>query len=276
MHGSIIPHAAINGKILAHRLVGLPNGAQARCLRRHDVYADAVVHAEAFDALAHEFQHLVFRKAVFVHRAAQRDGNVVRTHAVTRGSLNMNEYDARRSDIIGAFKKLLYDLAAALAHAERAQRAVARVAVRAEDHFPAAGKHLAGVLMNYRLICRNEIAAVLHRRREPEGVIVGIYRAAHGAQTVVAVCEHIGHGKALKSARASRLNDADIGDVMGNEAVKFNMQKSVGTLGAVRSEYLRRHCLVPSALGADRVRYNLAAAPKRAAVVQLYHTCTSL
>ena len=85
-------------------------------------------------------------------------------HAVAGLAGDVHQNDLRRSQIVGVAQQLLDDLAAALAHAQRAQRAVAGVAVGAENHFAAAGQQLPGVLVDDGLIRGHIVAAVLHRR----------------------------------------------------------------------------------------------------------------
>ena len=60
-------------------------------------------------------------------------------------------------------------------------------------------------------------------------MIVLIDGATHGAQTVVTVGQHVGHGKFLETAGACRLDNAHIGDVMRCQCVKTNA-KSVRSL----------------------------------------------
>ena len=67
-------------------------------------------------------------------------------------------------------------------------------------------------------------AAVFFRGGEAEDVVVLVDGAAHGAQAVVAVGEHVGHGEFLHAGGARRLDNADIGDVVAGQAVKAHAQ----------------------------------------------------
>ena len=151
---------AMRGEIFFHRAVRHPDGTETCGLRRHHVDADAVVHRQARNAGAGEFEHLVLDEPVLVHRAAQRERHVVRADAARGRALQPDEHDLRLRDVIRIAQKLAHQLRAALAHAHRAERAVARVAVRAEDHAAAARHHLARVLVDDRLIRRYIDAAV--------------------------------------------------------------------------------------------------------------------
>jgi len=67
----------MEGQIVRHGAVRLPDGAEAGRLRCHHIDADAVVHGQAGHGGPGKFQHLILHEAVFVHRAAQGDGHVV-------------------------------------------------------------------------------------------------------------------------------------------------------------------------------------------------------
>ena len=58
-------------------------------------------------------------------------------------------------------------------------------------------------------------------------MVVLIDGAAHCAQAVVAVGQGVGHGEAGEAAGTGCLDDADIGDVMGNHGVKGDMQQII-------------------------------------------------
>ena len=271
MQGRKVTGASVERQIVRHGAVRLPDGGQAGRLGGHHVDADAVVHAQAADAVAHEFQHLVLHKAVFVHRAAQGDGHIVGAHAVAGLTGDVHQNDLRRSQIVGVAQQLLDDLAAALAHAQRAQRAIAGVAVGAENHFAAAGQQLPGVLVDDGLIRGHIVAAVLHRRRQAEGVVVSVDGAAHGAQAVVTVGEHIGHREFLQTTGLGGLDDTHIGDVVGDETVECQVQQPAAAAGVVGAEDAVGHGLVPRGLAAGGSRMHGAVLPDHAAVVQLYH-----
>ena len=75
---------AMEGQIVRHGAVRLPDGAEAGRLRCHHIDADAVVHGQAGHGGPGEFQHLILHETVFIHRAAQGDGYVVRANAPGR------------------------------------------------------------------------------------------------------------------------------------------------------------------------------------------------
>ena len=194
--------------------------------------------------------------------------------AVARLSRQAHQDHLGRRHIIGVLQQLLHDLAAALAHAQRAQRAVAGVAVRAQHHFAAARQHLPGVLVDHRLVGGHIVAAIFHRRRQAEGVVVGVDRAAHGAQAVVAVGQHIGHGKALHAAGLGRLDHAHIGDVVGDQAVEGQVQQPVLSAPMMLAQDLIGHGLFPVSRHSLRCFRHRAAVPYHAAAVQLDHILT--
>ena len=101
------------------------------------------------------------------------------------------------------------------------------MAVGTEQHFAAAGHHLARVLVNDCLICRYVIAAVFDCRGQTEDVVVFVDRAADGAEAVMTVRQHIGDREAGQTARSCRLDDADVGDIVRNQTVEGDMQLSV-------------------------------------------------
>ena len=237
---------AVDGKVLRHGVVGLPYGAEAGRFRGHNVNADAVVHGQMRYGRACKLQHLVLYKAVFVHRAAQRDGNVMRPYAPGRLPGEPNQNDLRRGNIICVAQQLLYDLGAALADAHGAERAIARVAVGAENHAAAAAHHLSRVLVDHRLIGRHIISAVLHGGGQAEHMVVLVYGAADRAQTVVAVCQHIGHRKLRHAAGLGGLDNSHIGDIVGNKAVKCQVHRSVAAGSVMAAEDLISHGLVPA------------------------------
>ena len=208
--------------------VRLPDGGEARGFRGHDVQRHAEIDRQVFDARAGELKNLVLDEAVLVHRAAQGDGCIVRADAVRHFTLEVNEDDFGRGDVVRVGEQLLDQLGTALAHAHAAQRAVAGMAVGAEDHAAALGQRFARILVDDRHVRRNVHAAVLLRGGKAEGVVVLVDRTAHGAEAVVAVGQRIGHGEAVKAAGARRLNDTDIGDVVGNQRVKADAQAAFG------------------------------------------------
>ncbi len=79
----------------------------------------------------------------------------------------------------------------------------------------------------------HELAAVLLGGGQAEHVVVLIDGAPHGAQGVVAVGEHIGHGELLHAGGPGSLDDAHISNVVGSHGVKFDGQAVHGVAGVV-------------------------------------------
>ena len=102
-------------------------------------------------------------------------------------------------------------------------------------------------------------------------MVVGVDGAAHGAQAVVTVGEHIGHREFLQAAGLGGLDDTHIGDVVGDETVECQVQQPVAAAGVVGAEDAVGHGLVPRGLAAGGSRMHGAVLPDHAAVVQLYH-----
>ena len=245
MEGLIGLRPAVDGQVLLHRPVGLPDGGEAGGLGGHHVDADAVVHGQVLDAGAHEFQDLILHKAVLVDLTAQGDGHVVGAHALGGLPGEVDHHHFRGGDVIGVFQQLLDDLRAAFAHAHGADGAVAGVAVRPQDHPAAAGHHLSGVLVDDRLVGGDKVAPVLDGGGQAEDVVVLVDGAAHSAQAVVAVGHHIGDGELGQAAGLGGLDDAHIGDVVGDEAVKLQVKLAGLLLLVVAAEDLVGHGLLP-------------------------------
>ena len=55
-------------------------------------------------------------------------------------------------------------------------------------------------------------------------MVILVYRAADGAQAVVAIGKRIGHRELLHSGSARLLDNADIGDVVRNHGIKADLQ----------------------------------------------------
>ena len=74
--------------------------------------------------------------------------------------------------------------------------------------------------MNDGRVSRHKLPAETPGRRKAENMVVLVDGAAHRAEAVVAVRQHVRNGERLKSARESRLNDAHVGDVVRCESVE--------------------------------------------------------
>ena len=96
--------------------------------------------------------------------------------------------------------------------------------VRADDHFSAAGVHLTHKLMNHRNVRRHIDPAVFFRCRQSEHMIVIINCSSDCAERIVAAGQNIGKGEFFHSGSAGRLDNPDIGNVMGRHRIKFKFQ----------------------------------------------------
>ncbi len=268
--------AAMEGQIVRHGFVRLPDGAETGRLRGHHVDADAVVHRQAGHGGTGELQHLVFHEAVLIRCAAQGDGHVVGADAAGRLAGEPHQNDLRRGDVVGVPQQLLDDLGTALPHAHGTQRAVARVAVGAKDHAAAAAHHLPGVLVDDGLVGGDVVTAVLHGGGQAEHVVVLVDGAAHGAQAVVAVGQHVGHREFRHAAGLSGLDDAHVGDVVGDETVKGQVQQAVPRRLVVAAEDLVGHGPVTQGRCGSLGGRRHPVLQGDAAVVQLDHMVTLL
>ena len=233
---AVVALAAVLGEERAGVLVGRPDGAKAGGLGRHDVDAVAIVGRHARDAGAHELHDLVLHVAALEDGADDSERDVVRAHAGTRGAGEVDGDDAGVGDVVGVLKQLLGELAAALADGHGAQGAVAGVGVGAEDHLAAAGEVLAHEGVDDGDVGRNEDAAVALRGRKAEDVVVLVDGAAHGAQRVMAVGEHVRQRELLHARGARRLDDADEGDVVARHGIEANLERVRVARGVVRLE----------------------------------------
>ena len=278
---AVVVAAAMHGQKRVRILVGGPDARQAGGLGGHDVDAVAVVGRHARDTGAHELHNLVLNVTLGKDGTDDGERHVVRADAGARGAREVDGNDAGIGDIVGVAQQLLCQLATALAHSHGAQGAVAGVRVGAQDHLAAAGEVLTHKGVDDGDMRGDENAAVLLGRGKAKDVVVLVDGAAHGAQRVVAVSEHVGQRELLHARGARRLDDADKGDVMARHGVEANLERlgvagrvvclkdrirdgaALGILGRLRN----------TALGSLGHRHNLAAAAQVDAVlVQLNHT----
>ena len=123
--------AAVNFKKPFRLLVRLPDGGQAGRLGRHDVDAVAEINGQLRNAGACEFQHAVLDEAACECRLDQCDCRVVRADAPAGRSRHIDQHDLGKRRVPRVPQKLLGKLRPALADGHRAERAIARVRVRA-------------------------------------------------------------------------------------------------------------------------------------------------
>ena len=204
--------------------IGAPDGGKTCGLGGHDVHAVPVVGAHGSHARSHELHDLVLHIAVLVDRAADRDGDILRSDPGSGLSGEVDRHDLRVSVVPGVAQDLLVQLAAALADSHGAQGAVAGVGVRAEDHLPAARGHLPHVLVDDGHVRGNEDPAVLLRGSESEHVVILIDGAAHRVQGIVAAGQGVGDREGGHARSSRRLDDADVGNVVGGQLVELDLQ----------------------------------------------------
>ena len=278
---AVVVAAAMHGQKRACVLVGGPDARQAGGLGGHDIDAIAVIGRHARDARAHKLHDLVLDVALGKDRLDDSERHIVRADAGARGAREVDGDDAGIGNVVGVAQQLLCQLAAALAHGHGAQGAIAGVRVGTQDHLSAAGEVLTHKGVDDGDVRRDEDAAVLLGRGEAKDVVVLVDGAAHGAQRVMAVGEHVRQRELLHARGARRLDDADKGDVVARHGVEANLERlgvagrivcledrirdgaALGILGRLRN----------TALGSLGRRHNLAAAAQVDAVlVQLDHT----
>ena len=278
---AVVVAAAVHGQKRVCVLVGGPDARQTGGLGGHDIDAVAVVGRHARDAGAHKLHDLVLNVALGKDGADDGERHIVRADAGARGAREVDGDNAGIGNIVGVTQQLLCQLAAALAHGHGAQGAVAGVRVGTQDHLAATGEVLTHKGVDDGDVRRDENAAVLLGRGKAKDVVVLVDGAAHGAQRVMAVGEHVRQRELLHARGARRLDDADKGDVVARHGVEANLERlgvagrivcledrirdgaALGILGRLRN----------TALGSLGRRHNLAAAAQVDAVlVQLDHT----
>ena len=107
-------------------------------------------------------------------------------------------------------------------------------------------------------------------------MVVLVDGAAHGAQTIVAVGQHIRYGKLRHTAGLGGLDDAHIGDVVGDQAVEGQVQQAVPRRSVVAAEDPVGHGLFAARRVGGLGRGGNAAPQGDAAVMQLDHMVTLL
>ena len=222
--------------IMFNLLIRFPDGGEAGGFGGHNVDAVAEFHGQVRNAGAYELKHFILYEAAFKRCRNKRKRNVMRADALLRCASEVHKHNFGRRYIVSVFKELLYKLGAAFANAHGAKRAIAGMAIGAEDHAAAGCKRLAGVAVDDALVRRHIDAAIFFRCRKAEHVVILIDRAANGAKAVMAVGHGIGQREFLEPACARSLDDAHIGDVVRNEAIELDAHL-LGIIGyIVRAE----------------------------------------
>ena len=171
----------------------------------------------------------------------ERESDVLRTDALSDLALELHRDHLRISDVVCPAQQLFDKLRTALAHRHGAQRAVAGVAVAAEDHLAGSSEHLAHIAVYDRRIRGDIDAAVLLCRGQTEDVVVLVDGASHRAQTVVAVGQHVRDGETLQPASSRGLYYAHISDVVGCHGIESDLEGAVVRGGVVRRQHAVRH-----------------------------------
>ena len=176
----------------------------------------------------------------------------MRADAPLGGTGEVDQHHLGIGDVPGVAQKLLGKLRAALAHRHGTESPVAGVGVRAQDHFAAAGHLLPGIGVDDGLVGGYVDAAVLLGGGETKLVVVLVDGAAHGAEAVVAVGQSVGDRECLHAGGPGLLDDAHIGDVVGNQRVKADLQLIGVAGGVVGLKDTVGHGFLPSLLRGDR------------------------
>ena len=215
---------AVNCEIPLCLVVCHPDGGKTGGLGCHNIDAVPELDREIRDAVSDELENLVLDESALKDSADYSERDVLRTDAGLRLAAHVDADDLRALDVIGAAEELLHELRSALADRHRSERAVARVAVGAEDHLSAAAHHLAHIRVNDRDVRRDIDAAVLLRGGETEYMVVLIDCAADRAEAVVTVGEYVRERELFESAGTGGLDYADICDIMRRHRVEFDFQ----------------------------------------------------
>ena len=223
-HPGVIRGSAVRLKIGLRLFVGAPDRGEGSGFRHHDVDAHTEFHAETGDAVPHKFQNLVFVEAVREGFGNDGQRHIHGAHAGTGASAELHSEDRRQGNVIGMAHQLLHQLAAAFADAHGAQCTVAGMGVRAQDHFSGTRHHFPHVLVEHTAIGGQENAAVALGIGEAEGMVILQDGAAHCAEGIVAVGEHIGNGEFLQSGGPGGLENVHIVVVRGHHGVEAQLE----------------------------------------------------
>ena len=204
--------------------VGLPDGGQTGGLGGHGINGVAGILPQGSNAGAHELHDLVFDVAALEQLAHKGNSYIVGAAARRQTAGQVDGHHTRAGNIIGAAQQLLCQLAAAFTDGHGAQCAVAGVGVRAKDHFAAAGKALAHILVDDCHVRGHKDTAVLFGSGQAKAVVVLVDSAAHSTQAVVAVGKHIRNGELFQPGSTGGLDNAHKGDVMACHGIKLDLQ----------------------------------------------------
>ena len=215
-------------------LIGAPDGRQAGGFCRHHIDAVAVIGGHGRDAGSDKLHDFVLDVTIGKDSRNNGDGNILRSDAGIGLAIQIDCYDLRTGSIPCLLQNLFDQFAAAFTNSHRTQRTVARMGVRAEDHFAAASHRFTHILVNNAHVRRNEDAAVFLAGRQAEQMVVLIDGAAHCAQAVVTAGQHVGQRKFVQTRSPCSLDDANIRQVVACDGIKFDFQIFRVTAGIVR------------------------------------------
>ena len=250
--------SAVDSEIAVGFLIGDPDGGKTGGFGRHNVDAVAEFDGQIGNAVTDEFEHAVLDKAVSKRRTDQRKCNVLRTDTVCGLARQVYRDNFGTCDIVSSLAQLLDQLRTAFADCHRTECAVTGMAVGAEDHFTAAGHHFTHIGVNDRKVCRDKVAAVLLCGRKTEDMVIFVDCTADRAKAVVAVGQDIRKREFCQTAGTCRLNDTDIGDIVGCHRIKLDFQLCRVVGGIVRGQNRPRHrvvlCFFFGGLNAHRIQ----------------------
>ena len=121
--------------------------------------------------------------------------------------------------------------------------------VGAQQHLAGGGVALPHIGMDDGLVGGDELAAVLFGGGQSKDVVVLVDGAAHSAQGIVAVGEHVGQGELLHAGGSGGLDDTHVGDVVGGHGVEADGQAVRVAGGVVGGENGVGHSALPALLG---------------------------
>ncbi len=223
VHGVIIFAAAMDGQRFLHHVVRLPDGAEAGGFGGHYVDAAAVVHGKGGNAGAEELHHGVFYGASCKCLFDDAQCNVLGANAGTRCAGEINANHLGQVNVVGSAQQLLDQLRSALTDCHGAVCAITGVGIGADNHLAASGIPLPHIGVDHGLVGGNKLAAVFLGGRQTEHMVVLVDGAAHCAQAVMTVGEHIGQRKLLEATGTGRLDNSHIGDVVGGHGIELHL-----------------------------------------------------
>ena len=218
---------AVDLEVPLRLLVCGPDGGQTGGFRCHHVDTVAEFNRQICNPVSYKFQHFIFHKFLREYCANDGQRHILRTYARAGRAGEIDGNYLRHVHIVGAVQNLLHQLGAAFSDGHGSQGAVAGVAVAAQNHLAAAAHHLPHKGVNDRLVGGNVYGAVFFCGGQAEHVVVLVDGAAHSAQAVVAVGEHIWQGQLFQAAGTGGHQNAHVCNIMRSQGVKTDFQMHV-------------------------------------------------